>query len=242
MRAAPKLVNPQHAIGFSSKFRSSMNQTAYTQTMAQQPAGVPYQPGMVGPGGVAIALPGAQPGVVVQPGVVMAPGVVVQQPGQPQPAVMVQVPGMTVQVNDPNMMPPPPPPRPGVPPPPVYVQPAVAQRDCGTGPNDPGCGLARNGFVAMDATVFNGMMTSLRNVMNELVREDMFDKLISRNGLTALQLAQVLDLFRNEITRLDIAKKAANHVVNPQHALGLSTKFGNNFYAEEFVAVYSGQH
>jgi len=31
-------------------------------------------------------------------------------------------------------------------------------------------------------------------------------------------------------------------VVNPQHALGLSTKFGNNFYAEEFVEVYAGQH
>ncbi|MBM4776684.1 MAG: hypothetical protein GQE15_03185 [Archangiaceae bacterium] len=243
MRAAPKLVNPQHAIGFSSKFRSSMNQTAYTQTMAQQQPGVQYQPGMVGPGGVAIQFPGPQPGVVVQPGVVMAPGVVVQQPGQPQPAVMVQVPGMTVQVTDPNMMPPPPPPRPGMPPPPVYVQPAVAQvRDCGTGPNDPGCGLARNGFVSMDATVFNGMMTSLRNVMNEIVREDMFKNLIARNGRTAMQLSQVLDLFRNEITRLDIAKEAASHVVNPQHALGLSTKFSNSFSAEEFVEVYSGQH
>ncbi len=226
-RAAPKLVNPQHAIGFSAKFRSSMMQSSYTQLMAQQPPGVLWQPGMVGPGGI-----------VVQPGMVVAPGVIVQQPGYAQPAVvqpgvMVQVPGMTVRVDERGMPPPP-------------VQPAVVQqvvvRDCGTGPNDPGCGLMRNGFQAMDATVFQGMMQSLRAVMNEITREDMFEKLIARNGMTAMQLSQVLDLYNNSITRLDIAKHAASHVVNPQHALGLSTKFNNSFQAEEFVEVYSGQH
>lgn len=225
-RAAPKLVNPQHAIGFSVKFRSSMMQSGYTQLMAQQPPGVLWQPGMVGPGGV-----------VIQPGVVMAPGVIVQQPGYPQPAVvqpgvMVQMPGMTVQFDD----------RRGPPPP---VQPAVVQqvvvRDCGTGPNDPGCGLMRNGYQAMDATVFQGMVQSLRSVMNEITREEMFEKMIARNGLTAMQLSQVIDLYNNSITKLDIAKHAASHVVNPQHALGLSTKFNNSFQAEEFIEVYSAQ-
>lgn len=225
-RAAPRVVNPQHAIGLSVKFRSSMMQTGYTQVMAQQPPGVLWQPGMVGPGGV-----------VIQPGVVMQPGVIVQ-PGVPQPGVVVQVPGMTVQLNDPSM-----PPRPAVVQPAVVQpMPAVVVRDCGTGPNDPGCGLSRNGFVAMDAQVFSGFVTSLRSVMNEITREDMFEKMIARNGMTAMQLSQVLDLFNNEITRLDIAKTAATHVVNPQHALGLSTKFNNSFSAEEFVEVYSGQH
>jgi hypothetical protein len=188
-RAAPKLVNPQHAIGFSTKFRSSMMQSGYTQLMAQQPVGVV---------------------------------IVVQQPSYPQPAVVQ--PGVVVQ---------------------FPVQPAVMQqvvgRDCGTGPNDPGCGLMRGGFQAMDATVFQGMIQSLRAVTNEITREDMFEKLIARNGMTAMQLSSVLDLFNNSITKLEIAKLAASHVVNPQHALGLSTKFNNSFQAEEFVEIYSEQ-
>ncbi|MDX2011426.1 MAG: DUF4476 domain-containing protein [Myxococcaceae bacterium] len=227
-RAASRLVNPQHAIGLSSKFRSNVFQAQYAQLMASQPAGLPWQPGMTGPMGVMVQPPGfGQPGVVVQPGLVQQPGVV------------VQVPGMTVQVQDPHV--PPAVVQPG------FVQPAVVQpigmvRDCGTGPNDPGCGLTRNGVMAMDAQVFSGFMRSLRAVMNELTREDMCEKMLARNGLTAMQLGQVLDLFNNEITRLDVAKTAASHVVNPQHALELSTKFNNSFSAEEFVEIYSGQH
>ncbi len=220
-RAAPRVVNPQHAIGFAVKFRSSRYQAQYTQVMAQQPPGVLWQPGMVGPGGVVL-----QPGVVVQPGVNL-------------PGVVVQLPGITVTTNpsDPYVVPAVV--QPGV------VQPAVVQqvvgRDCGTGPNDPGCGLSRNGFTSMDVAVFSGFMRSVRAVSNELTREDMCEKVIARNGLTALQLAQVLDLFNNEITRLDIARTAATHVVDPQHALGLSTKFNNSISAEEFVEVYAGQ-
>ncbi|MCU0700458.1 MAG: DUF4476 domain-containing protein [Myxococcaceae bacterium] len=231
-RAASRLVNPQHAIGLSSKFRSNVFQAQYTQLMASQPAGLPWQPGMTGPMGVMIQPPGfGQPGVVVQPGLM-------------QPGVVVQVPGMTVQVQDPNV--PPAVVQPGFVQPGV-VQPAVVQpigmvRDCGTGPNDPGCGLMRNGVMAMDAQVFSGFMRSLRAVMNEITREDMCEKMLARNGLTAMQLGQVLDLFNNEITRLDVAKTAASHVVNPQHALELSTKFNNSFSAEEFVEIYSGQH
>ncbi len=221
-KAAPRVVNPQHAIGLSTKFRSSMMQTGYLQLMSQQPAGVQYAPGMVGPGGVMVQVPGA-PVVQVQPGVVVAPGVVVQLPGAPMPAV-IPAGG-------------PPPPLPPGPPPPVAV--AVA-RDCGTG-NDPGCLMTRNGQLPMDAPSYQGLLASLRAVQNELVREDMFEKMIARNYLTAMQLGPVLDLFRNEITRMDVAKEAAPHVVNPQHAMTLSTKFPNNFYAEEFVEVYSNQ-
>jgi hypothetical protein len=229
-RAAPRIVNPQHAIGLSSKFRSGVFQTQYTQLMAAQPAGVPWQPGLMGPMGVMIQPPGmGQPGVVMQPGVII-------QPGMQQPGLMVQVPGMTVQVQDPSVPPA------VVQPQPVFAQPVGMGRDCGTGPNDPGCGLMRNGVVAMDAQVFTGFMRSLRAVMNEITREDMCEKMLARNGLTAMQLGQLLDLFNNEITRLDVAKTAAPRVVNPQHALELSTKFNNSFNAEEFVEIYSGQH
>ncbi|MCA2979472.1 MAG: DUF4476 domain-containing protein [Myxococcaceae bacterium] len=199
--------------------------------MAGQPPGVPWQPGLQGPMGVVIQAPG------------------VAQPGVAQPGVLVQVPGLSVQVQDPNVAP-------AVVPPavvqPGFVQPAVVQpgfvqpvglvRDCGTGPSDVGCAMSRNGVTPMDAQVFGGFMRSLRGVSNELTREDMCERMLARSGLTAMQLGQVLDLFSNELTRLDVAKQAAPRVVNPQHALELSTKFNNGFHAEEFVEVYTGQH
>lgn len=214
-RAAPRVVDPQHAIGFSSRFTFSRNRAAYAQLMARQPHGVPWQPGVVVPG------PPAQPPLVVQP------GVFVQQPGMPMPAVVQ--PGVMVQVPGPQPLPPPPP------------AVGLAVRDCGTGPSDPGCGLMRNGFAAMDAAAFGGMLQALRGTMNEIVREQMFQQLVARQGLTALQLSQVLDLFANGITRLDVARHAAPRVVNPQHAIGLSAKFSNSISAQEFVELYAAQ-
>jgi hypothetical protein len=51
----------------------------------------------------------------------------------------------------------------------------------------------------------------------------------------------LLDLFPNEITRLDVAKVAAPHVVNPQHALGFSTKWQNSISADEYTELISEQ-
>lgn len=201
--AAPKVVNPQHAIGLSTKFRNSIFQSNYVQAMARQTPGVMWQPGMVGAGGI-----------------VLQPTVIVQQPGVPQPAVILPA----VIPNQP------------------VAQPVFVARDCGTGANDPGCNLTRNGVMAMDAQVFGGLMASLRGVSSEFSRKDMFDRVIARNGVTAQQLGQVMDLFSSEFNKLDVAKAAAPKCTNPQHALGLSTKFSSTFNAQEFVEVYSGQH
>lgn len=114
-------------------------------------------------------------------------------------------------------------------------------RNCGTVTNDPGCTQRRDGQLPMDATTFNGVMQSLKGVSNELTREEMAEKMFKRNYLTALQFGKVLDLFQNELTRLDVAKQAAPHVVNPQHALGFSSKWKNSLTADEYVEVMSGQ-
>jgi hypothetical protein len=113
-------------------------------------------------------------------------------------------------------------------------------RDCGTG-EDSGCTMKRDGQLAMDAETFRGIMKSLKAVDNELTREDMAEKMFKRNYLTAKQFGQVLDLFENELTRLDVAKTAAPHVVNPQHALGFSSKWDNSLNGEDYVELMSAQ-
>jgi hypothetical protein len=115
-----------------------------------------------------------------------------------------------------------------------------AFRNCGTG-EDPGCTMRRDGQLAMDAETFQGVMKSLKAVSNELTREDMAEKMLKRNYLTAKQFGQVLDLFNNELTRLDVAKNAAPHVVNPQHALGFSSKWSNSLTGEDYIEVMSAQ-
>lgn len=113
-------------------------------------------------------------------------------------------------------------------------------RDCGTG-EDPGCLKRRDGELAMDAETFRGVMQSLKAVGNELTREEMAQKMFKRNYLTAKQFGQVLDLFQNELTRLDVAKFTAPHVVNPQHALGFSSKWQNSLNGEDYIEIMSAQ-
>jgi len=160
------------------------------------------------------------------------------------------------QPNTPPGVPPnpyrPPPPPPGYqqPPPPGYQQPPQPgyqqppqqqARDCGTGPQDVGCSMQRNGRWAMDAMAWNGLVVALRGTMNEITREQMMQQMLSNQGLTAMQLGMLLDLFNNEITRLDVAKYCASRVVNPQHAYGLTTKWQNSILGQEFVQVMAAQ-
>ncbi len=125
-----------------------------------------------------------------------------------------------------NQPPPPPPPQ--------------AFRDCGTG-NDPGCTMMRDGKYAMDAETWRGFYQSLKAQPNEITRQEMSDKMLKRMYLTAAQLSRLLDLFPNEITRLEVAKVAAVHVVDPQHALGFSSKWQNSISAGEYTDLISEQ-
>jgi hypothetical protein len=118
--------------------------------------------------------------------------------------------------------------------------PEPAYRDCGTD-RDPGCTLSRDGKYAMDRDAWRGFYQSLKSQPNEITREEMTEKMLKRNYLTAAQLGLVLDLFPNEITRLEVAKNAANHVVNPQHALGFSSKWHNSIFAGEYTDLISEQ-
>lgn len=133
--------------------------------------------------------------------------------------------------------------RPGAvapPPPPGVAQLRPAQRDCGTGA-DPGCDTTRNGLFAMDAGTFHGLMTSLRNTPSEFTREQMVDAVLATKGITAIQLGHVLDLFRSELTKLNVARKAAPRCTNPGDAIGLSVKFRSSLNQAEYVKLMSSQ-
>lgn len=190
---APRVVNPQHAIGYADKFGSNMYRTNYTNLMAAQ-----------------VQRQGRPPMQPPPP-----PGPVVQQPPPPPP---------------PGNRPPPPPPPPG-----------MANRDCGTGPQDPGCSMRRNGMWAMDAMAWAGFYNAIRSTPNELTRQANVQAALANQALTAAQLGLLMDLFNNELTRLDVAKFAATRTVNPMHAIGLSSKFRNSILANDYITVMGRQ-
>ena len=109
-----------------------------------------------------------------------------------------------------------------------------AFRDCGTR-SDEGCTTRRDGQLPMDASTWRGFYQSLKSENNEIVREEKAEKMLKRVYLTAAQFGMVLDLFQNEITRLDVAKVAAPRVVDPQHALGFSSKWNNSISGSEYT-------
>ncbi|MBZ4329903.1 DUF4476 domain-containing protein [Corallococcus interemptor] len=109
-------------------------------------------------------------------------------------------------------------------------------RDCGTR-SDEGCTMRRDGQYPMDASTWRGFYQSLKSENNEIVRQEKAEKMLKRVYLTAVQFGMVLDLFNNEITRLEVAKEAAPHVVDPQHALGFSSKWRNSISGSEYTDI-----
>ncbi len=182
----------------------------------------------VGPLGASVVMPGVQANVRVG-GVVQTSTVVVEQPVVVRERVIVQQPA-PVMVRE----------RVVVQQQPVYVQ--QVARDCGTGPNDPGCLMSKNGQLPMDGATFAGVLQTLRAQRNTITREEMAQKMFARHFVTAAQLGLVIDAFADHgITQLDVAKELAPRVVNPQHAMVHSTKFQNSISAEEYVGVMAAQ-
>ena len=65
--------------------------------------------------------------------------------------------------------------------------------------------------------------------------------MIAANAVTAAQFGLVLDLFKNDLTRLDVAKGTAKYVVDPQRALGLAAKYQNSLLGQEFTLLMTSQ-
>lgn len=128
-------------------------------------------------------------------------------------------------------------PPPGLPPP--GLPPQGMQRDCGTGA-DVGCNLTRDGRLPMDAVTWAGFQRSLQTA-NELTRQQIAENIFAGNYVTALQYGVVLDMFRNDLTRMRVAEAGAVRLVNPQHALGYSTKFSNTIHQRDYVQLISSQ-
>lgn len=119
--------------------------------------------------------------------------------------------------------------------------PPPAGDECGAGAPDPGCSMYRGGSRPMDREEYLGFLESLRGNDFELQRESLVKDTLKRSWLTARQLDLVLDLFDNELTRLAVAKNALGRVVNPKHALKLSTKFENSINASDYTKVVNAQ-
>ncbi|MBL9037569.1 MAG: DUF4476 domain-containing protein [Archangium sp.] len=190
---APRLVNPQHALGFAATFRNSFFGQEYTKLLAREIGEVSPPPAQTQP-----VMPPAPPGPVPMP------------PGRMGRSVVLEAQ-------------------------------AARPRDCGTGADDPGCGVARDGRWAMDAASYSGVLASLRGTANELSRAKMCETMVRSQAVTARQLEALLALFNNELTRLDVARAVAPFVVNPHHALGIAATFRNSFSAQEFTELMAAQ-
>jgi len=118
--------------------------------------------------------------------------------------------------------------------------PAAVARDCGTGADDPGCNTQKEGAFAMDKDEFGGLMTALKAQRNEITRKEMALGSMENSFVTARQFGQIIALFNNELTRMEIVNERAARMVDPKRALGFSATFRNGITAGEYTAVING--
>lgn len=123
---------------------------------------------------------------------------------------------------------------------PAPAKPAAPPRDCGVKKDDPGCNTERNGHLPMDAMTFDGFMTAMRNGASDFSRHDLIERMVPREGLTALQFGKVLEQFSNDSTRFKAAQLAAPFVVDLPRATGFSSKFEVDYFAGEFTRLCTG--
>ncbi len=126
-------------------------------------------------------------------------------------------------------------------PPVAPVAPPVG-RDCGLGADDPGCSQAKKGKLPLDGGEFLSLVKTLEKQNNEIIRQEMFEKMFKDTAVTARQMGKLLTLFNNEITRFEVATFLAPWVVNPRAALEHADKFNNAIYQGDFVELMTGQN
>lgn len=70
-----------------------------------------------------------------------------------------------------------------------------------------------------------------------LNKEPIATAALKRRRITAAQLGVVMDQFTSDLTKLDVVKAVASNVVNPEHAIGHSTKFSSPLSSGEYVEL-----
>ncbi len=94
----------------------------------------------------------------------------------------------------------------------------------------------------MDGPSFQSFVASLRANGNEMARKQMAFGTLQARYVTARQLSILMDQFPNEIFRLEVGRTGVLHVVDPENAQGLATKFTNPNLSAQYAQVASQQH
>jgi len=110
-------------------------------------------------------------------------------------------------------------------------------RDCGTGPDDPGCQDPR----AMNKPVWQGFLAMIRAEFSVFQRQRLIESRLSNEYVTARQFGQMLEEIMSDHLKLEVTRNTASHVIDPQNALGLSSKFGSPFSRDDFVKLMGEQ-
>lgn len=122
---------------------------------------------------------------------------------------------------------------------PVVTLAEPAARDCGAGPDDPGCAQALGGALPMLAVEFKTLMATLEGERSEINRKALLDTLVKDSKLTARQLVAIMGVFKSEIYRLDIARENVERVVDPRSAVRSASMFKSSISKREFVELMS---
>jgi hypothetical protein len=91
----------------------------------------------------------------------------------------------------------------------------------------------------MDGEAFRGLKLSLQGTPNELQRRDMVLATLQAQLLASAQLGELLDLFRNEVLKWEIAQAGVPRLVDPARGYALADKFHNGIYREQLTQLIS---
>lgn len=97
--------------------------------------------------------------------------------------------------------------------------------------------VARDDHRALGDEKWAALMSTLRATSSEISKRDMLTSSARSNYFTARQLVQALDLFRSEVTLLQVARAMVPHVIDPSNALGYGARMRSNINRERLVKL-----
>lgn len=84
---------------------------------------------------------------------------------------------------------------------------------------------------------WDALVSTLRATSSEISKRNMLAAAARSNYFTAQQLMQALDLFRSEVTLLQVARAMVPRVLDPNHALGYGARMRSSVNRERLVKL-----
>jgi hypothetical protein len=97
--------------------------------------------------------------------------------------------------------------------------------------------IADAGPRAIAGDDWDALVSTLRATSSEISKRNMLVAAARAHYFTAQQLVQALDLFRSEVTLLQVARAMVPRVLDPNHALGYGARMRSRINRERLVKL-----